>query len=248
MNNSFSGLLASLGISADAAPFDIFREELLRTNEVMNLTAITDPGEVNLRHFADSLALLSAYDFSGKRVIDVGCGAGFPGLPLRLARDDISLTLLDALAKRITFLQGVCDRLGLSDVECIHARAEELAANEDYREGYDIAVSRAVADLRMLCELTLPFVKVGGAFLAMKAHDCDDEIKSAENAVKILGGFLEARADQHIGLGVDRAGGVVKNKDLGLFEKCASDTKSLLLTARYVGAALFDLGVVAVGE
>ncbi len=198
MSNSFSALLTSLGICADAAPFDIFREELLAANEVMNLTAITDPDEVNLRHFADSLSLLSAYDFSDKRVIDVGCGAGFPGLPLRLARADISLTLLDALAKRIGFLQGVCDRLGLSDVDCIHARAEELAAKDEYREGFDIAVSRAVADLRMLSELTLPFVKVGGVFLAMKARDCEDEIKCAENAIKTLGGELETRVDYTI--------------------------------------------------
>ena len=195
MEFSFSSLLSEMNICADAKNFDIFRKELLSANELMNLTAITDPQEVNLRHFADSLSLLSAYDFSDKRVIDVGCGAGFPGLPLRLAKKDISLTLLDALAKRIGFLQGVCDRLSLSDVECIHARAEELAANENYRESFDIAVSRAVADLRMLCELALPFVKVGGVFLAMKARDCDDEIKSAENAVKTLGAIFEKRVD-----------------------------------------------------
>lgn len=198
MENSFSSLLSKMNICADAKNFDFFREELLSANEVMNLTAITDPGEVNLRHFADSLSLLSAYDFSGKRVIDVGCGAGFPGLPLRLAKKDISLTLLDALAKRIDFLQCVCDRLSLSDVECIHARAEELAAKEGYRESFDIAVSRAVADLRMLCELTLPFVKAGGVFLAMKARDCEDEIKGSENAFKTLGAVLENRVDYTI--------------------------------------------------
>ena len=195
MEFSFSSLLSEMNICADAKNFDVFRKELLSANEMMNLTAITDPQEVNLRHFADSLSLLSAYDFSDKRVIDVGCGAGFPGLPLRLAKKDISLTLLDALAKRIGFLQGICDLLSLSDVECIHARAEELASNENYRESFDIAVSRAVADLRMLCELTLPFVKVGGVFLAMKARDCDDEIKSAENAVKTLGAVFEKRVD-----------------------------------------------------
>ena len=198
MENSFSYLLSEMNISANAESFDIFREELLSANEVMNLTAITDPQEVNLRHFADSLSLLSAYDFSDKRVIDVGCGAGFPGFPLRLAKEDISLTLLDALAKRISFLQHVCDRLSISDVECIHARAEELAADENYRESFDIAVSRAVADLRMLCELTLPFVKVGGVFLAMKARDCEDEIENAENAIKTLGATLEKRVDYTI--------------------------------------------------
>lgn len=198
MKPSFSYLLAEMNICADAEGFDIFREELLCANEVMNLTAITDPYEVNIRHFADSLSLLSAYNFSDKRVIDVGCGAGFPGLPLRLAKRNISLTLLDALAKRIGFLQAVCDRLSLSDVECIHARAEELAAKEHYRESFDIAVSRAVADLRMLCELTLPFVKVGGVFLAMKARDCDEEIKGSETAVKTLGATLEKRVDYTI--------------------------------------------------
>lgn len=195
MRDLLSDIFKNLNISADPARFEVFCTELLRTNEVMNLTAITEPREVAVRHFADSLALLGVIDFSGKRVIDVGCGAGFPGLPLRLARDDISLTLLDALKKRISFLEEVCRRLALSDVECVHARAEELAAKAEYRESYDIAVSRAVADLSMLCELTLPFVKEGGAFVAMKAAGCENELSAAANAISVLGGELEKRAD-----------------------------------------------------
>ncbi len=184
-------ILKNMGISSAAEEFDKYSKMLLSANEVMNLTAITDPEEVKIRHFADSLALLNLYDFSGKRVIDVGCGAGFPGLPLKLGDKSISLTLLDSLGKRIDFLSGVCSSLNLSDVECIHARAEEQALAAGYRESYDIAVSRAVADLSMLSELTLPYVKVGGVFIAMKAQNCEEELKTAENAIKTLGGEVE---------------------------------------------------------
>ncbi|MBE6911247.1 MAG: 16S rRNA (guanine(527)-N(7))-methyltransferase RsmG [Ruminococcaceae bacterium] len=184
-------ILKEMNIAANTAEFDKYSELLLKTNEVMNLTAITDPEEVKVRHFADSLSLLSCYDFSDKKVIDVGCGAGFPGLPLKLGDKSIKLTLLDSLAKRIDFLSDVCSSLSLSDVECIHARAEEKALEEGYRESYDIAVSRAVADLSMLAELTLPYVKVGGVFLAMKASDCDEELNRAKNAIKTLGGEVK---------------------------------------------------------
>ena len=170
------------GINADPVPFEKYSEMLLSENEVMNLTAITDPREVAIKHFADSVALLGTYDFKGKRVIDVGCGAGFPGL-------------LDALQKRIAFLEDVCESLSLSGVECIHARAEEQAAKAEYRESFDIAVSRAVADLSMLAELTLPFVGKDGVFIAMKAKDCDEELRAAENAIKVLGGKLEDRIE-----------------------------------------------------
>lgn len=183
------------GIVASPEPFEKYSELLLSANEVMNLTAITDPREVAIKHFADSVALLNTYDFKGKRVIDVGCGAGFPGLPLKLAENSIDLTLLDALQKRIAFLEEVCASLSLSGVECIHARAEEQAAKPQYRESFDIAVSRAVADLSMLAELTLPFVREGGVFIAMKAKDCDEELKAAENAIKTLGGSLESRVE-----------------------------------------------------
>ena len=181
-------ILKEMNISADFSGFDKYSEMLLSANEVMNLTAITDPEEVKIRHFADSLSLLSCYDFSDKKVIDVGCGAGFPGLPLKLGEKSIKLTLLDSLGKRIDFLTDVCSSLSLSDVECIHARAEEKAKEAGYRESYDIAVSRAVAELSMLSELTLPYVKVGGVFIAMKAQNCEEELKCAENAIKTLGG------------------------------------------------------------
>ncbi|MBR5542555.1 MAG: 16S rRNA (guanine(527)-N(7))-methyltransferase RsmG [Oscillospiraceae bacterium] len=195
MRELLCDIFKSLRVEADPARFEKFSEMLLETNKVMNLTAICDPREVCIRHFADSLALLGSYDFSGKRVIDVGCGAGFPGLPLRLARDDISLTLLDSLGKRINFLSGVCESLALSDVECIHARAEEQAVKKGYREGFDIATSRAVADLSVLSELCLPYVKVGGVFLAMKAENCEEELNGAKNAIKTLGGELVKRFD-----------------------------------------------------
>lgn len=201
------------GIDADPAPFEKYSELLLSANEVMNLTAITDPREVAIKHFADSVALLKTYDFKGKRVIDVGCGAGFPGLPLKLAEDSIELTLLDALQKRIAFLEDVCESLSLSGVECIHARAEEQAAKPDYRENFDIAVSRAVADLSMLAELTLPFVKKDGVFIAMKAKDCDEELKTAENAIKTLGGVLEGRIEYPLyDTGITRCALIIRKK------------------------------------
>lgn len=195
MKKLLNDIFSSLSLSCEADPFITFSDMLLETNKVMNLTAITEPREVCIRHFADSLALLDTYDFSNKRVIDVGCGAGFPGLPLRLAKNDISLTLLDSLGKRINFLNGVCDALSLSDVSCIHARAEEAALKADMRESFDIAVSRAVADLSMLSEMCLPFVKCGGVFLAMKAADCEEEINRAKNAIKTLGGKIRERID-----------------------------------------------------
>ncbi len=182
-------------IEADADKFIKYCDLLLKTNEVMNLTAITEPREVLIRHFADSISLLDLYDFSNKRVIDVGCGAGFPGLPLRLAEPSISLCLLDSLGKRIDFLSDTVSKLGASDVECIHARAEEQAQIEGYRESFDIAVSRAVASLNMLCELTLPFVKVGGVFIAMKSQNCEEELEGAIRGISLLGGELCDRVD-----------------------------------------------------
>ncbi len=188
-------ILNKQGIEADAGQFIKYCDLLLKTNEVMNLTAITEPREVLIRHFADSIALLGLYDFSDKRVIDVGCGAGFPGLPLRLAEPSVSLCLLDSLGKRISFLKDTVGELGASDVECIHARAEEQAQIEGYRESFDIAVSRAVASLNMLCELALPFVKVGGVFIAMKSQNCEEELESAARGISLLGGKLYDRID-----------------------------------------------------
>ena len=173
-----------------------YADTLLETNKVMNLTAITDPADVAALHFLDSAALLTLADFAGKRVVDVGTGAGFPGMPLRILEPSIRLTLLDSLGKRITFLQGVCDQLGLGDVECVHARAEEFAAQ--HRELYDIATSRAVASLPLLAELSLPLVRVGGYFLPMKAVDSDEELAAAAHAIRVLGGRLAGVKDYRI--------------------------------------------------
>ena len=189
--------LAALSLPTDAAvPLMAFSAQLLETNKVMNLTAITEPEDVARLHLLDCAALLHMTDFRGKRVVDVGTGAGFPGMPLRILEPDFDLTLLDSLGKRIAFLQRVCDEMGLQRVTCVHARAEEFAAK--HREQYDIATSRAVAALNVLCELTLPLVKVGGRFLAMKAVDSDDEIRVAKSAVAQLGGKVEDIRDYTI--------------------------------------------------
>ena len=189
--------LAELGLGDDAAPSLLrFGELLLEKNKVMNLTAITDPEDVASLHFLDSAALLTLADLKDKTVVDVGTGAGFPGMPLKILEPSIRMTLLDSLGKRITFLQEVCDDLGLTDVQCIHARAEEFAA--DHRQSFDFAVSRAVANLRLLCELCLPLVKVGGAFLSMKSVESGEELEQAKKAIKTLGGQVERTADYQI--------------------------------------------------
>lgn len=171
-----------------AGRFRLYYERLTETNKVMNLTAISGEEQVARLHFMDSAAVLSALPFSGKSVIDVGSGAGFPGLPMKIAEPGIRLTLLDSLGKRVSFLSALCAELGFGDVECIHARAEETG---DRREQYDIAVSRAVARLNVLAELCLPYVKPGGYFVALKGPAAAEELSEAENAIKSLGGELE---------------------------------------------------------
>ena len=189
--------LAALNLPAEGIPALVrYGDLLIETNKVMNLTAITDPEDVATLHFLDSAALLTLESFSGKSVVDVGTGAGFPGLPLRVLEPSIRLTLLDSLNKRIQFLETVCRELDLPDVACVHARAEEFAA--EHRESFDLAVSRAVAALPVLCELALPMVRVGGAFLAMKSVDSDEEIRQAKSAMAQLGGCLEAVRDYTI--------------------------------------------------
>ena len=173
-----------------------FADLLLEKNQVMNLTAITEPETVATLHLLDSLAVWQAADLAGKSLIDVGTGAGFPGLPLRLAHPEIRLTLLDSLNKRVEFLREVCSQLGLEDVKCVHGRAEEFAAG--HREQFDGAVSRAVADLRVLSELCLPLVKVGGVFLSMKSTDCEEELNAAKGAIRALGGRTERVVDYPI--------------------------------------------------
>lgn len=185
--------LAQLGLPADGIPSLLRYAALLEEkNKVMNLTAIKDPDEVARLHFLDSAALLKLMDFREKAVVDVGTGAGFPGLPIRILEPSARVTLLDSLGKRITFLQQVCDDLGLSDVACVHARAEEFAAK--HRESFDVAVSRAVASLPLLAELCLPLVKAGGTFVAMKSVDSGEELNTAARAIEILGGrVIEVR-------------------------------------------------------
>lgn len=171
--------LRELGLDESRAEtLERFAALLLKKNEVMNLTAITEPEAVAQLHLLDSAALTRFVDLSGKTVVDVGTGAGFPGMPLRILKDDFDLTLLDSLGKRIAWLDEVCGTLGLKRVECVHARAEEFAAG--HRESYDLAVSRAVAQLNVLCELALPLVKVGGQFLAMKSVGTEEEIAAAK--------------------------------------------------------------------
>ncbi len=165
-----------------------FAEAMLRQNEVMNLTAITEPAAVAKLHLADSLTLLRCADLAGKSLIDVGCGAGFPGVPLKIACPQMELTLLDSLGKRMQWLETVLPQLGV-EATCVTARAEEAVATR--RERYDYASSRAVARLNILLELTAPFVKVGGAVLAMKGSSAGEELEEAENAIRRLGLKLE---------------------------------------------------------
>lgn len=165
--------------------FCAFGSALVEKNQVMNLTAITEPEQVARLHFLDCIALLGAANFYGKTVIDVGCGAGFPGVPLKIAEPSIDLTLLDSLKKRMDWLESTLPELGI-EAQCVAARAEEYAL--EHREQYDIAVSRAVARLTMLAELCLPLVRVGGHFVAMKSADSDEELSQAARAIATLGG------------------------------------------------------------
>ena len=165
-----------------------FANAVVEQNKVMNLTAITEPEAVAKLHLLDSVSLLKCQDLSGKRLIDVGCGAGFPGVPVKIACPELELTLLDSLGKRMNWLETVLPTLGV-DARCITGRAEEAVAN--LRESYDFASSRAVARLNVLLELTAPFVKVGGAVLAMKGSAAAEELEEAQNAISKLGLKLE---------------------------------------------------------
>lgn len=167
---------------------------LIEWNKKINLTAITEPNEIILKHFVDSLTI-SKYISDGTRVVDVGTGAGFPGIPLKIYRQDIEITLLDSLQKRINFLDEVIRELNLEKIETIHSRVEDFGKDKKYREKFDIATSRAVANLATLSEYLLPLVKIGGKVISMKGSLIEEELENSKNAIKILGGKIE-RVDE----------------------------------------------------
>ncbi len=168
-----------------------YKELLKEWNEKINITAITEDDEIDIKHFLDSLTPVTTKLFENNiKVIDIGTGGGFPGLPLKIYNEGLKVTLLDSLNKRIVFLNEVIKALELSDIEAVHGRAEELGRKAEYREKYDISISRAVASLNTLSEYCIPFVKVGGYFISMKGPDVEEELKEAEKGIKLLGGRI----------------------------------------------------------
>ena len=190
----FEKLLSQGNMTVNAAQYKKFytySKLLVEWNEKINLTAITDPEGIALKHFYDSLYPFTLTDIDqGASVIDVGTGAGLPSCPLKIMRNDLNLTLLDSLNKRIGFLRKISEELNLN-ADCVHGRAEELGKTVEYREKYDIACARAVASLSELCEYCLPFVRINGKFIALKGSSGREELNDAKNAMKILGGELE---------------------------------------------------------
>lgn len=187
----FTALCEKNGITLDEKAldrFDLFARLLVEWNTKMNLTAITEPQEIEVKHFLDCLLVQKYFDFSSvKTAVDIGAGAGFPSIPLLICNEHIDFTLVDSLNKRLEFLDVVCGELGLN-ARLIHSRAEELGQDEDFRENFDLALARAVAPMNVLSEYCLPFVKSGGSFVALKGSN--DDITPAQNAIKILGGEL----------------------------------------------------------
>lgn len=199
MKHTLMSELPTLGLSLGEDQIDRlcrFGQLLLKQNQVMNLTAITEPTAVARLHFLDSLALLREEALAGKTLIDIGCGAGFPGVPLAIAEPTLHVTLLDSLQKRVNWLKTILPELGV-DATCVAARAEEYVA--EHREAYDVATSRAVARLNILSELCLPYVKVGGKFLALKGAMAQAEADEAKTAIEALGGRLSEIREYPVG-------------------------------------------------
>lgn len=195
MDNIMESKVKRLGLSLterQQEQFDTYYRILVEWNKVMNLTGITEYDEVNEKHFLDSLMIVKSFDMSKvSSIIDIGTGAGFPGIPLKIVFPEIQVVLLDSLNKRIRFLDEVIKQLGLEKIETIHGRAEDFAKKTQYREKFDFCVSRAVANLATLSEYCLPYVKIGGYFVPYKSEDIDKEVEQAENSVQILGGTVE---------------------------------------------------------
>jgi len=196
MKQYFKSLLIESDISLTDMQIDqflLYMDLLIEWNNKFNLTAITEPKEIITKHFIDCLLLAKHSNIKeDASIIDIGTGAGFPGIPLKIFYKDLKVTLLDSLNKRITFLDEVVNQLNLTDVELIHGRAEDFGQDEDYRESFDYTLSRAVAELNVLSEYSLPFLKIGGRFVSMKSKKTNEEIENAKNAIEILGGSLES--------------------------------------------------------
>lgn len=173
--------------------FDIYGRLLVEWNEKINLTAITEPDEVVIKHFVDSLTVFSAIDIpEGARVIDVGTGAGFPGVAMLIARPDLDITLMDSTNKKLNVIRDILENIGL-EANVVHKRAEEAGQSKDFRETYDFATARAVSNLRDLSEFCLPFVKVGGTFISMKSARAEEEIEEGKKAISVLGGTIREK-------------------------------------------------------